>query len=1151
MKKCLSRWLAALSSLVMLAASATPAALAEPVPGRAAPALDFSASTAVATGGIVEFTLDASNIPAEGWNVLELSIEYDDERLTPIDSKTDGSLGWNLGESPSVMSQINLRQSPIRAAAISSNGYNQGGRYLTLAFQMDGVVRPGSWLELEVTLTRCSRMVTREEGDKTYFDHFEDVVAPRTETLSVYVLPPQSDDVELNFVSDRSTVLPGETVQLSAIVAGLDGAFSENPVNVWNVLEYNIEYDEDELTPVQQATSTGRPMDYGRGDALVEPMPTIEVNLNTNPVLVGAIEAEGQYGNGEIMNIAFEVADSVRAGDTITLTVDMTQFAKSVIVDNKPLNPVDLVTPRIYTVNLTVGEETARSIEVAKLPDKVTYNWGEELDLTGMEMLVTYGSGAVQRLPVTPSLVSGYDPTRPGKQTLTVTYMGKTATFSVWVGEQPPEEDVNLDFVADQILVFPGDTVKISAVVDGLDGAFLETPANVWNVLEYNIKYDADVLTPVQQATSTGRPMDYGRGDALVEPMPTIEVNLNTNPVLVGAIEAEGQYGNGEIMNIAFEVADNVQVGDTITLTVNMSQFAKAVIVDNQPQSPMDLVAPGAFTVTLTVGEPQPAVESIAVTKQPDKTVYQQGEGLDLTGMEITAFYSDDTTKVMAVTPDMVSGYDPQKIGAQPLTVTYEGKTTTFVVTVEEPVVPVSIAVTKQPAKTVYRWGEMLDLTGMEITAFYSDNATQKVPVTSDMVSGYNPYKAGPQSLTVTYEGKTTTFVVTVEEQVIPVSIAVTSRPDKTDYQWGEALDLTGMEITVYYSDDTTKVVPVTSDMVSGYDPYNAGQQTLTVSCEGQITTFVVTVNEPVVLESIAVTKQPDKTAYLRGEALDLMGMEITAFYSDDSSKAVPVTLAMVSGYDPQKIGQQPLTVTYEGKTTTFVVTVNEPVVLESIAVTKQPDKTSYLQGEALDLTGMEITVFYSDDTTETMAVTSDMVSGYNPQQLGTQALLVTYESKTTTFVVTVNEPVVLESIQLDTTAATVEYMVGDELDLTGLVVTATYSDDSTAPVAVTPAMVTGFDNAKVGKQTLTVTYEEKTATFEVTVYKLGDVNLDGEVKSEDALMALQAATQKIDLDEAAALAANVNGDGEITSADALQILQYATQKINSFTGAA
>ncbi len=158
--------------------------------------------------------------------------------------------------------------------------------------------------------------------------------------------------------------------------------------------------------------------------------------------------------------------------------------------------------------------------------------------------------------------------------------------------------------------------------------------------------------------------------------------------------------------------------------------------------------------------------------------------------------------------------------------------------------------------------------------------------------------------------------------------------------------------------------------------------------------------------------------------------------------------------------------------------------------------------------------------------------------------------SYTTDLTVTVQAEKTLESIAVTAAPTKTTYKIGEELDLTGLVVTATYSDDSTAPVEVTPAMVTGFDNAKAGKQTLTVTYEEKTATFEVTVYKLGDVNLDGEVKSEDALMALQAATEKIDLEEAAALAANVNGDDGVSSSDALQILQYATQKIDSFSNA-
>ena len=66
--------------------------------------------------------------------------------------------------------------------------------------------------------------------------------------------------------------------------------------------------------------------------------------------------------------------------------------------------------------------------------------------------------------------------------------------------------------------------------------------------------------------------------------------------------------------------------------------------------------------------------------------------------------------------------------------------------------------------------------------------------------------------------------------------------------------------------------------------------------------------------------------------------------------------------------------------------------------------------------------------------------------------------------------------------------------------------------------------------------------------YLPGNVNGDGSVTSADALMALQAATDKIELTGAAALAADVNGDGSITSSDALQILQYATEKISNFS---
>jgi hypothetical protein len=69
-------------------------------------------------------------------------------------------------------------------------------------------------------------------------------------------------------------------------------------------------------------------------------------------------------------------------------------------------------------------------------------------------------------------------------------------------------------------------------------------------------------------------------------------------------------------------------------------------------------------------------------------------------------------------------------------------------------------------------------------------------------------------------------------------------------------------------------------------------------------------------------------------------------------------------------------------------------------------------------------------------------------------------------------------------------YIIGEQLDITGLVVTATYGDGYTETVTVTAANVTGFDSATAGTKTLTVTYREKTATFTVTVIELatGDI---------------------------------------------------------------
>ena len=61
-------------------------------------------------------------------------------------------------------------------------------------------------------------------------------------------------------------------------------------------------------------------------------------------------------------------------------------------------------------------------------------------------------------------------------------------------------------------------------------------------------------------------------------------------------------------------------------------------------------------------------------------------------------------------------------------------------------------------------------------------------------------------------------------------------------------------------------------------------------------------------------------------------------------------------------------------------------------------------------------------------------------------------------------------------------YTIGDKLDLTGLVLTAAWTDGSTTTVDVDKVEVTGFDTNTRGQQTLTLTYGAAKTTITVTV---------------------------------------------------------------------
>lgn len=224
----------------------------------------------------------------------------------------------------------------------------------------------------------------------------------------------------------------------------------------------------------------------------------------------------------------------------------------------------------------------------------------------------------------------------------------------------------------------------------------------------------------------------------------------------------------------AVEITDGA---DTASVTISAVAEGEATVSVTAASGDTEKTA--TFTVTVTKDEPQPepTLDRIELTG-PSKTEYIQGEELDLSDLGVIAVYSDGTTEEIAEGYE-VTGYDPNALGTQEVTVTYKGVSAVFTVTVkasEEPQPTLDRIELGGDVKTVYTQGEKLDLSGLTVTAVYSDGSKVELKAGDYTVSGYDPNTVGEQNVTVTYGGKTAAFTVTVEEGKQP-----TDPSDPTD----------------------------------------------------------------------------------------------------------------------------------------------------------------------------------------------------------------------------------------------------------------------------------------------------------------------------------------------------------------------------------
>ena len=823
---------------------------------------------------------------------------------------------------------------------------------------------------------------------------------------------------------------------------------------------------------------------------------TFKVNVKDYVTKIEVVPADvtGKYNDelsqiisaNDIKYVVTYAKEGAKTPETLTESMIKTTYNKGTInkqslkveYEDEDVNSATKGEKFEATLNVTLSDVVSK-ITITK-PTKTNYNHGEELDLTGGKIEVTTASGLSKEVPIEGSMI---------------TENGTTVNMS------PSKDDYGENTTVTKILTITYE-----------EGGKKETAS-----------YSIIIVNDVKSITMHQTPKtSYNVNDLL---------DITDGEILV--TRAVGEPETKEITKDMVTGFDSTKENTKLTLTVSYTE--------------------NGITKTTTYDvSVKDSVESISIKANPDKTEYNYGEDLDLTGATISVVKGSGTIEI-PVTEDMVSGYDKEKLGEQTIKVTYGGEEATFKVTVKDYVKDIILV---NPDKTEYQYGESLDLTGGSVQkVMASGAAVAAVPLTDDSVtlSTFNPNQSGIQTIKVTYEGKTKTFDVNVKDTI--TGIELQGIPE-TKYKYGEDFKISNLKLNIHkLSGDVT--IPVTQDMIKGYEKNKLGSQVVKIEYEGQT---ITTINVEVIdyVQSVIITP-PSKVEYNYGESLNLDGAKITKIMASNPSKPeeIIVTSSMISGYTSTKIGKQNVTITYvDDKTYTkdFVVTVKDTI--SEISLNDKDFKKIYKYGDNLDLSNLSINVKYNSGKTENIPVTTGMISGYNPQKLGDQELTIIYNEKSLKTSVTIKD--YIKDIKL-TPPTKNEYKINESLSLAGGSITEVMASGvNENTISLTKNMVSGFDSTTPGIKKITVTYEGFSKIFEVAVinnvnhievipptktnYKYGeDLNLAGssiKVVMEDGTIRNEKITKDM-----------ITGYEKTTPGQQMITVTYKDDKQNTYTG--
>lgn len=446
---------------------------------------------------------------------------------------------------------------------------------------------------------------------------------------------------------------------------------------------------------------------------------------------------------------------------------------------------------------------TVSSISIQSKPTKTVYTVGEKFDASGLKIKVTMSDGTTKTI-TSGFTVSNPDMSTAGTKTVTVSYSGKTTTFTITV-KTATTGTLRAEISNRAVL---GQTVDIPIYVDC--NAALGT-------IKFHVQYDKTKLQYVSCNENAFK---------------NSVVNDNDPGKLVVACVTDGSVPAGKICVLRFKVIAS-SAGNT---NLNFSAIEATDSVDapiNMSGGSYTLPLVQRYTVTYNAngGTGAPAAQtkytgdSLKLSSvKPTRTGYtflgwatsatatsaQYAAGGTYTGNANLTLYAVWKANTYTVTYNANGGkgatassshtYDTAKAltangftrtgytflgwstSASATTATYTNKqsvknltaangatVTLYAVWQKNPATVSSIAIQSKPTKTVYTVGEKFDASGLKVKVTMSDGTTKTI-TSGFTLSNPDMSKAGTKSVTVTYSGKTVSFTITVKDANPPAN---------------------------------------------------------------------------------------------------------------------------------------------------------------------------------------------------------------------------------------------------------------------------------------------------------------------------------------------------------------------------------------------